>query len=216
MTRSLLAVLAVAATAAAAPGAAQAPPVTLAVHSVLDASRAFTRDEFAGRISSGAAGELVTVLGKACPRNIETSIAGATTAQGGSWEAQAGGARTKIVYRARWDGRFSEPVTVWSPIFLNAARAGPRSVVVFVDTSNAFQDLRRKYIQLQRFNRATGKWSLYKRARLKLNTNDGIQPYNFRFTFTQLARGATVRAYVPRTTAAPCYLARASEKITLS
>lgn len=215
MKRVLLAILAVAA-AAVAPATAQAPPVTLAVHSVLDASGDFTRDEFAGRISSGAAGELVTVLGKACPRNIETSIAGATTIQGGGWEAEAGGARTKIVYRARWEGRFSEPVTVWSPIFLNIARAGSRSVVVFVDTSNAFQDLRRKYVQLQRFNRATGKWSLYKRARLKLNTNDGIQPYNFRVTFTQLARGATVRAYVPRKTAAPCYLARASDKITLS
>ncbi len=216
MKRALVALVAVTAAVLAGAGAAQEPAVTLEVRSVPQPSGAFNRHLFAGRISSGAGGQLVTVLGKACPRNnLETSIAGATTNPGGGWDAEAAGQRTRMTYRARWGERFSEPVVVWEPMFVNAARMSARSIIVFVDTAAAFQDLAGKYIQLQRFNRPTGTWRFYKRAKLKRNSS-GFSPYNFQVTFTKLPKGATLRAYVPRKLAAPCYQPRASDKITLT
>jgi hypothetical protein len=190
-------------------------PVTLEVRTIEFPSGALPRHAFSGHVASGDAGELVTVLAKACPRNSETSVAGATTSAGGAWEADAGSQRTAITFRARWEGRFSEPVTVWSPIFVNAAKAGPRSVIVFVDTSPAFQNLNRKFVQLQRFDRTTARWRLYKRARLKRHTGAGQFPFNFTTTFTRVARGLTVRVFVPRKVAAPCYLARATDSIRM-
>lgn len=176
-------------------------PVTLEVRTIEFPSGALPRHGFAGHIASGAAGELVTVLAKVCPRDSETAVAGATTNAGGAWEAEAGSQRTAITYRARWEGRFCESVKVWSPIFVNAAKAGPRSVIVFVDTSPALQNLNRKFVQLQRFDRSTGRWRLYKRARLRRSTGPGLFPFNYTTTFTGVARGLTVRVLVPRKTA---------------
>lgn len=190
-------------------------PVTLEVRTLELTGGGLPRHVFSGHIASGDAGELVTVLAKACPRNSETSVAGATTSAGGAWEAEAGSQRTAITYRARWEGRFSEPVTVWSPIFVNAAKAGPRSVIVFVDTSPAFQNVKGRFVQLQRFDRATGRWLFYKRARLKRNTGPGLFPFSFTTTFTRVSRGLTVRVFVPRKVAAPCYLPRATDSIRM-
>lgn len=175
------------------------------------------RHLFSGRLANGAEGELVTVLAKGCPRDSETAVAGATTVAGGFWEAEAATAsqRTAMTYRARWEGRFSEPVKVWTPIFVNAAKAGPRSVIVFVETSGALQNLNRKFVQLQRFDRSTGRWRLYKRASLRRNTGPGLFPFSFTTTFRQVRRGLTVRVLVPRKTAAPCYQARATDSIKM-
>jgi hypothetical protein len=88
--------------------------------------------------------------------------------------------------------------------------------MVFVDTAPAFQDLRGKFVHLQRFDGKAGLWRFYKKAKLKRNTSAGGSfPYNFTATFTKLARGSTVRVLVPRKTAAPCYLPRASDKVVL-
>jgi hypothetical protein len=190
-------------------------PVTLEVRTLELSSGALPRHVFSGHIASGDAGELVTVLAKVCPRNSETSVAGATTSAGGAWEADASSQRTAITYRARWEGRFSEPVTVWSPIFVNAGKLGPRSVIVFVDTSAAFQNVNGRFVQLQRFDRTTGRWLFYKRARLKRNTGAGLFPFNYTTKFTKVTRGLTVRVFVPRKVAAPCYLPRASDSIRM-
>ena len=215
MKRALVAsVLTTAAGLTAWAGAAEAP-VTLSVRVVEQAPNTLPRHTFSGSIASGAGGGLVTVLAKSCPRRSETAVAGATTVAGGSWEADAVSQRTAITYRARWDGRFSEPVTIWSPIFVNAGRAGPRSVIAFVDTAPAFQNLSRKFIQLQRFDRSTDRWVFYKRARLKRNTGAGLFPFNFTTTFRRVGRGLTVRVLVPRKTAAPCYQARATDSIRM-
>jgi hypothetical protein len=190
-------------------------PVTLEVRTLEFPGGALPRHLFSGHVASGDAGELVTVLVKACPRSSETSVAGATTNPGGAWEAEAGSQRTAMTYRARWEGRFSEPVTVWSPIFINAAKSGPRSVIVFLDTSAAFQNVNGRFVQLQRFDRTTGRWQFYKRARLRRNTGPGLFPFNFTTRFTKVARGLTVRVFVPRKVAAPCYLPRASDSIRM-
>jgi hypothetical protein len=86
---------------------------------------------------------------------------------------------------------------------------------VFVDTSGALQNLNRKFVQLQRFDRSTGRWRLYKRARLRRNTGPGLFPFSFTMTFRQIPRGLTVRVLVPRKTAAPCYQARATDSIKM-
>jgi hypothetical protein len=215
MKRTLSVLVCVAGAALVAWAGAGGAPVTLEVRVLEFPSGALPRHLFSGQIASGDAGELVTVLATACPRKAETAVAGATTSAGGAWEAEAGSQRTAITYRARWEGRFSEPVKVWSPIFINAAKSGPRSVIVFVDTSAAFQNINRRFVQLQRFDRTTGQWRFYKRARLKRNTGAGVFPFNYTTTFTRVARGLTVRVFVPRKAAAPCYLPRASESIRI-
>jgi hypothetical protein len=212
--RALVALVWVIGAALTAWAGAGGAPITLEVRTLELTGGGLPRHLFSGHVASGDAGELVTVLAKTCPRNSETSVAGATTSAGGAWEADAGSQRTAITYRARSEGRFSEPVTVWSPIFVNAAKAGPRSVIVFVDTSPAFQNLNRKFVQLQRFDRTTARWRLYKRARLKRNTG-GQFPFNYTTTFTRVARGLTVRVFVPRKVAAPCYLPRATDSIRM-
>jgi hypothetical protein len=216
MRRTLMVAAVVALAALSAWRAAAQAPLTLNVRVIELTTGALPRHEFTGRVPSGAGGELVTVLAKACPRDLETAVAGASTAEGGVWQAEAGSQRTAMTYRARWEGRFSEPVKVWAPIFVNAGKAGPRSVIVFVDTSAAFQNLKGKFVQLQRFDRATGRWQLYRRARLRRNTRlPGFFPFNFTTTFRRVGRGVTVRVLVPRKTAAPCYLARATESIQM-
>lgn len=215
MKRACAALVSVSGAVVTAWAGAGGAPVTLEVRTLEFPSGALPRHLFSGHIASGDTGELVTVLAKACPRNSETSVAGATTSAGGAWEAEAGSQRTAITYRARWEGRFSEPVKVWSPIFINAARSGPRSVIVFVDTSPAFQNINRKFVQLQRFDRTTRQWNFYKRARLRRHTGAGVFPFNYTTTFTRVARGLTVRVFVPRKTAAPCYLPRASDSIRI-
>jgi hypothetical protein len=215
MKRTLAVLVCVAGAALVAWAGAGGAPVTLEVRILEFPSGALPRHLFSGNVASGDAGELVTVLAQACPRSSETSVAGATTSAGGAWEAEAASQRTAITYRARWEGRFSEPVKIWSPIFVNAARAGPRSVIVFVDTSPAFQNVNRRFVQLQRFDRTTGRWHFYKRARLRRNTGAGLFPFNYTTTFTGVARGLTVRVLVPRKTASPCYLARATASIRI-
>jgi hypothetical protein len=164
---------------------------------------------FAGMLANGRAGELVTVLAKVCPRNSEYAVAGAQTEAGGAWRAEKVGVLSTATFRARWEGRFSEPVKVYVPIYFRVESTAKGRVLVVVDTMHSQQDLTRRFVQLQRFDSATGRWRLYKRARLKRNLK--VAAFNFTATFTRVERGLTLRVLVPRKTAAPCYQARAGE-----
>ena len=183
--------------------AAGGVPVTLSV-------RPFERPGYvpthvlAGRVSSGAGGEVVTVLAQVCPRSFETSVAGANTHTGGFWETSAMAPRTAVTYRARWEGRYSEAVKVWPPLPVTTKWAGRTSLTVLVDTSGALQNLRGKPIALQRQDSATFRWLPYRRARLQLDTSSSAA-FQFKATFARVGRGVKVRVSIPRETAAPCF-----------
>ena len=183
--------------------AAGGVPVTISV-------RPFERPGYvsthvlSGRVSSGAGGEVVTVLAQVCPRSFETSVAGANTHPGGVWETSALAPRTAVTYRARWDGRYSEPVKVWPPLPVTAKWAGQTSLTILVDTSGALQNLRGKPIALQRQDAATFRWLPYRRARLQVDRSSSAA-FQYKATFARVGRGVRVRVSIPRETAVPCF-----------
>ena len=208
MRRSLGLGSTVAALAASSWAAAAEAPLTLQVRAS-DTPGGGSIHLFSGALGNGRAGELVTVLAKVCPRNSEYAVAGAQTEPGGVWRAEKVGVLSTATFRARWEGRFSEPVTVYVPIYFRAESRNRGRVLVVVDTMHSQQDMNRKFVQLQRFDGTTGRWRLYKSARLKRNLK--VAAFNFTTTFTGVARGLTLRVLVPRKSAAPCYQARAGE-----
>ena len=130
-------------------------------------------------------------------------MAGGTTALGGVWEISAPSPGTAVTYRARWEGRFSEPVKVWPPMAIDAERVRRTSVAVRIDTSEALQNLGGKLVELQRRDRATLRWHAYRRARLKRDASGGSYPFRFATTFTGIATNLVVRVRIPPKTAAP-------------
>lgn len=86
------------------------------------------RLRFTGVISSGAANEYVAVMHRRCGQPSFTAIGGATTGEGGAWEAipMFGTPPTSGTFRAQWKGEVSEPVTLRSAvrISLNRPRSG--------------------------------------------------------------------------------------------
>jgi hypothetical protein len=127
---------------AAAFGARLAEAVTLRVDVRFDPGVASREITFAGRVSSGAAGEVVEVQAKECGRNrFYRLIAGSRTVSGGSWvlDNETGGVDMFSIppnayFRARWKGNYSNvvlvrvPLTVW-------ARWNPRRRTVRVSVS---------------------------------------------------------------------------------
>ena len=107
--RKLVALVGVGALCLSSLAAAGSGQVTLAVQ-VIELPGYEPTHAFSGRIERPVAGELVTVLGAVCPRTFETSMAGVTTTAGGGWETSTPVPKTSVTYRARWEGRFSEPV----------------------------------------------------------------------------------------------------------
>ena len=176
--------------------------VTLAVQ-VIELPGYEPTHAFSGRIERPVAGELVTVLGAVCPRAFETSMAGVTTNAGGGWETSTPVPKTSVTYRARWEGRFSEPVRAWTSMPVDAERVG-RTVVVRIDTSDALQNLNRRLVELQRRDQANFRWLPYRSTRLQRDASTG-SPFTFKATFTGLARDVAVRIRIPPKTAAPCF-----------
>ena len=201
--RKLVALVGVGALCLSSLAAAGSGQVTLAVQ-VIELPGYEPTHAFSGRIERPVAGELVTVLGAVCPRTFETSMAGVTTTAGGGWETSTPVPKTSVTYRARWEGRFSEPVRAWTSMPVEAQRAGRTSVVVRVDTSDALQDLNRKLVELQRRDRATFRWRRYRSMRLQRDTSTG-SPFTFKATFTGVVRNGAIRVRIPPKTAAPCF-----------
>ena len=185
--------------------AAPADDVTLRVDRFVDQFQ-INRLRFTGVISSGAANEYVAVMHRRCGQPSFTAIGGATTGEGGAWEAipMFGTPPTSGTFRAQWKGQVSRPVTVRSAvrIFLNRPRSGRHVVRVVADAN-----LSGRFVALQRL--AGGRWVHVRRARLTSYGSAGFGG-GFEATFTVRKRGLTLRFFVPEKTAAPCHLPGAS------
>jgi hypothetical protein len=179
--------------------------------------------EVNGTVASSSAGETVDVLARECgPKGggFYRVVGGAQTVAGGSWVLQTvrdglpvPGIPVNAFFRARWDGALSEPVLVRLPMFSAALwdrRA--RSVWALAASRPGGQNLSRKYVELQRKLAGTDQWVRVRRARLqRAPAVWGIDAYRARFPIR--ARGLTLRVFVPAATAAPCFLATASEPV---
>jgi hypothetical protein len=185
--------------------AARANDVTLSVDRFVDQFQ-ISRLRFSGTISSGQASEYVSVMFRRCTQPSFTAIGGATTGEGGAWEAVPVGtpSPTSGTFRAQWKGQVSRPVTIRSPvrIFLSRARSGLHVVRVVADAN-----LSGRFVALQRL--AGGRWTHVRRARLSSYGSAGFGG-GFEASFRVRKRGLTLRFLVPEKTAAPCHLPAAS------
>jgi hypothetical protein len=199
---ALVAAAVLVSTAAAAPAA----DVTLAVDTYREpGSRFLWRIQFSGTIASGAGGESVTIMGQRCGQNFSTAVAATTTRTGGFWEVTpnfpSSPPTDPATYRARWNDRLSEPVTIRPPIWISRPTKQPdRRWTVFVSAgSPVSRDLRGRVVELQRL--AAGQWTLVRRARLAAVGRIA----SFQATFVVPTRGLRLRVFVPAKTGAPCY-----------
>jgi hypothetical protein len=164
------------------------------------------RLRFSGTISSGKAGEYVSVLSQRCGSSgLGTSLVGVQTAEGGAWETIWGvGSAT---FRARWENSVSDPVRFRDSVRLSLTKlSGFRHRV----NVSGDQDMVGRIIELQRL--VAGQWRLMRRARL---VDDRVSyGVNSSAMFTVRRRGLVLRAFVPAKSAAPCYTATASEQWT--
>jgi hypothetical protein len=159
------------------------------------------RLRFTGTIPSAAAGEYVAITRRGCGYPSFTAIGGATTTEGGHYEAipRFGAPPQSGIFRALWRGRVSESVTLRSPVQLNVLKLpGRRYMATIVAESN----LTRRLVALQRL--AGGRWVYVRRARLLAVGTAGYGG-SFRATFVVRKRGLRLRIFVPEKSVAPCH-----------
>ena len=161
---------------------------------------------FSGTISGGAANQYVSVLHQSCGGGAPgTSLVGAQTQAGGSWEAEW--SPSPGIYRASWEASTSAPVRLRDsvPLYLTKLSAFSHRVGV-----TGTQSMKGRVVELQRL--VAGQWRFVRRARFVVDRSSyGV---NSSATFTVRRRGLILRAFVPGKSALPCYVATASETWT--
>lgn len=191
-------------------GGAQGQDVTLRLERFYDNACRCFKLRFSGTIASRAANEYVAVLQQRCGSTSSTAVAGASTREGGVWEAEpVSGARPgqdSSTYRARWDGRLSEPLTFRADLPMTLTRLPGGRYRVSVNTGDTRQNLMGRIVELQRLT--AGQWRRVRRTRLVRAR--GSAGASFSAVFTVRARGLTLRVWAPSVTASPCYAASAS------
>jgi hypothetical protein len=203
---------AVAATAAVlvdAAGGGPADEVTLRAERYYDDGNRIHRIRFSGTIPSAPANEYVAVLEQKCGQGggTGTAIAGASTRQGGVWEAQPVSAGHpefhSSTYRARWRGRFSAPLEFRANLRTWITKLSGGRYRVNVSTLTTGQNMNGRSIELQRLE--NGQWTDVQRARLSGSRT------TFSATFTVRDAGLTLRGFVSAQSASPCYAATPTE-----
>lgn len=156
-----------------------------------------------GSVSTGKAGEKVTVQFKACglyPIQFRDALETTTTAGGGYSfaELQPFNLGVSGVYRAVSGGDVSAEVRVRqrAAVYLRPLRRGARFEVAVWGKMSFW----RRYVLLQRFERRRGVWITVRR--LVLTENLG-QTTPFR---PGVPKGTQIRAVLPLSQARPCYL----------
>jgi hypothetical protein len=191
-------------------GAAAAAPAQEPTLSLSRSPDPVTRNDrvvFSGTIPTRQAGEYVSVMFERCGANFATAIAGATTQEGGVWEASPTVAVGSGVFRARWNNRLSDPVRYRAPARIYFSRQRGRKFRVAV---TAEAKLSSQFVALQRL--AGGRWVHVRRIKLGIAGSAGYGGAYWA-EFVVPRRGLTLRIFVPEGTAAPCYAASASQSV---
>jgi hypothetical protein len=201
---ALLLTVAVGALALASTAGAQREQVTLRVERFYDNACRCYKLRFAGTIASGQANEYVVVLRQECGAASSTAFAGGSTRAGGTWEAEpvngAPAESDSATYRARWNGRLSEPLVFRGKLPMSLTKLGGGRYRVSVGTP---QNMQGRVVELQRL--VGGQWRRVRSARLARGRG------GYGAIFTVQRRGLNLRVLVPARSAAPCYSATASE-----
>lgn len=189
---------------AAAPTAAATEPVTI---------RALSPFMLQGSISSGQAGQIVTVQARDCgvyPR-IFRDVAEAHTSFGGAWSLPLSTGVTSTL-RAVWDGKVSKPITVWQQPIVHLERPNASTWLVIVRAKTQFW---RKRVRFERWDRFRTEWRVVRWVTLTDTNAPPGATYassSARFRATVPAR-TQVRVVLPRAQALPCYLPGVSKQI---
>jgi hypothetical protein len=189
--------------------AAPAAEVTLKVDRFFDPMCNCIRVRFTGAVSSGHAGEYVTVMQQRCGARFSTAMAGATTGPGGLWEAlpstyYTAAPLTPGTFRARWKTYLSEPVPFRPPLRVTVRRERSGRFLTLVP---AHATLRGEFLELQRL--VGGQWKRIKY--LRLGERDVSYGGSYWATFAVRTKGWTMRVFAPPETAAPCYTAGSTQ-----
>jgi hypothetical protein len=202
--RTLCSAVAAAAVLASAAAAADSLP-TIRATLYRDAGAGTNLLRFSGEVPTAKAGDEVTVLGRDCGSGPDRVVGGTITDARGVWLEEDVWPLPNGSYRARWNGRLSEPVRVKNLTmhFSVKKSRGARRWTVGAIGVQGFEWTGRKVV-LQR-QAATGRWIRLRDARLRQTT-----PWYFAATFAISGRGLRVRVLFPTATVAPCFEAAAT------
>jgi hypothetical protein len=203
------ALVAVAVSATAVP-AAGTQSVSLSVTRTFDPPTRSYKLRFAGAISSGAAGEDVTVMQQTCGYSFATAVAGTQTRAGGAWDAEPASPAVvaqSATYHARWRNVRSAPVVIRPQIQVFLVPVGKGKLHVRVSVWGAYQDMRGRAVLIERLRNK--RWTVVRRQQFGLDRDGFAGSYLAVFT---VPKGWTVRARVPAKSAAPCFKPNATEK----
>ena len=145
-----------------------------------------------------------------CGRSTFTTAVTTHTDPGGGFQ-QTWGATITTTYRAVWDGKASAAVTVRARPGVTLRHAARTRFFVGVGGLRSFEG---KPGVLERFDRARGRWVVVKRFRFTDSGLAGVVTWSNARVPAFVKKGTLVRAVVPRTSGAPCYLAGYSNMVT--
>jgi hypothetical protein len=200
--RFITAGAAIAAALASTAGAGPLQSVTMKVDRVYEQEFGMWRLRFTGQIPGGAANEYVAIMHQKCGYRFSTAIGGATTSEGGLYEAipRFGIIPQSGTFRAQWRGRLSDPVTLRSPVQLRVSKL--RGKGRYRASITAESNLGGRFVALQRL--VGGQWTHVRRLRLVSGGQAGYTGF-FDARFTVRQRGLRLRIFVPAETVGSCH-----------
>jgi plastocyanin len=165
------------------------------------------RATLSGRVSSGRAGQVVTVYARPCGQLSLVKLAAVKTKAGGAYRLVVKPRRT-TAYGVRWRKVSSAGVVLpVRPLLRLRAASGAFALRVYAASSFAG-----KVAQLQRFDEAEGDWKLA--GQMKLAAGGTPSTGTFLSVGTGKAAGTgRVRALLPVAAAAPCYTTATSNEL---
>ena len=173
--------------------------ITIAVRPLINPTTAY------GSVSSGEAGEKLTVQFKQCglyPISFR-DIRETTTADGGGWSVDVG-APTNGVFRAVSGSAVSDEVAVKSRADIRLAPHGGKRYEVDVVATLSFW---KKRVLLQRFDRTRRTWKTFRKLVLTKQFGPGLIWSTTERFVVDLPKRTSIRAVLPLDQAKPCFVA---------
>lgn len=153
-----------------------------------------------GKVSSGNAGQSVSILGQACGQTVFTHVTTVTTGPAGKYSAtQAPTMNT--MYEAKWSTETSAPVTVHVAPVIRLAKIARHKFRVRVQAAESFAG---KTVVFQKLT-ALG-WVRVKRVTLKSASTAGTTTTTGATFRSKIRPGKKVRIVMSTSQAAPCYV----------
>jgi plastocyanin len=159
-----------------------------------------------GSVSSGAAGQNVTVFAQECGKTTPTRLGTVTTTANGGWSL-AVKPTLKTVYTARWKTNTSPAIEVSVAPRVVLGRLGARRFSARVSAAQSFVG---KYVVVQRYSSARRRWLTVKRVVLRTQAAPPPTAVSAATFSVRLRRGTKLRLIMPAALVGPCYSAGAS------